>query len=116
MTSRVLDFGHEARDFGVSHPVFHETPPPVSHCRIGKVRRKWPDNVVHWEGDTSVQVEPSKVLAFAMEENLSDLVVLGLKNGEAYFAMSCDDADRALVLSLRFAFQMLKLMDQVEGR
>jgi hypothetical protein len=97
--------------------LFHGKAAPVSpHCRIGKVRRKWPDNVVHWEGDTSVQMEPAKLLAFAMEENLSDAVVLGLKNGEAYFAMSCDDADRALVLSLRFAFQLLKLMDQVEGR
>jgi hypothetical protein len=97
--------------------LFHGKAAPVSpHCRIGKVRRKWPDNVVHWEGDTSLQMEPAKLLAFAAEENLSDVIVLGLKNGEAYFAISCDETDRALVLSLRFAFQMLKLMDQVEGR
>ena len=69
------------------------------HARIGKVHLKGRENVVGAGIVTNLNIDPSRVLAAALEEGLSDVVVLGYNtDGNEYFASSIADGGTTLWL------------------
>lgn len=83
------------------------------HCRIGRVRQKGLDNVVALGIVTSLDMDPSRVLASALEEGLQSVAVLGYGNdGNEYFASSISDGADVLWLMARLS----KLLLETNGR
>ena len=69
------------------------------HARIGKVRLKGRENVVGLGVATSLDIEPARVLAAALEVGLSGVVVVAYDStGDEYFASSISDGGTTLWL------------------
>lgn len=57
------------------------------------------DNVIAFPGVTTLDIEPSKVLSSAIEQDLDSAIVIGRdKDGSLYFAASGGDAFETLWL------------------
>ena len=69
------------------------------NCRIGRVWPRKSDNVVPLSVMTSLDVEPSRILAAAMEHGMSQSIVIGYDtDGEFYFSSSAADGGTILWL------------------
>lgn len=56
-------------------------------------------DLVHWDGITTLDLPPERVLAQAAEANLDRVFVMGFdKEGEPYFGSSCADGGTMLWL------------------
>ena len=60
------------------------------------------DNVVNFGGITKLALRPERILGaaydYAVKDEFSDVVVLGWRNGEFYFAGSSPELGEALIL------------------
>lgn len=73
-------------------PLHANQGPRTWHCQIGRVKRKCWDNVLRVSVSTCLDVPPSRVLAGALEANMTKVVVAGYdEHGEEYFASSASD-------------------------
>ncbi len=88
------------------------------HSRIGMVRLKGRENIAHIGVATSLDVDPSRVLAAALEANLQTVVVIGYDpSGENYFASSVSDGGTVLWLAeqMKAALLSVRLPDRSQG-
>lgn len=80
--------------------------------RISRVRWKDADKGVRFSGTTTLDLDPTHVLAAALERGLTEVVVLGYDgDGDEYFASSKSDGGDVLWL---LAMAQKNLLDVVE--
>lgn len=60
------------------------------------------DNVIPFRGQTTVDMPPQGPLQAAIDHRLDQVFILGMKDGEAYFAGSTSDVGLALLLTEKF--------------
>lgn len=80
-------------------------------ARIGKVRRKGRENVVHAGIITRLDLSPSQVLARAAEHGLDAVVVIGRNADGEYFASSVADGGDVLWMIERCRKALLSTAD-----
>lgn len=84
----------------------------IWHARIGRVTMKngMGGNVVSAGIVTSLDVPPSRVLAGALDANLTDVVVMGYtQDGDQFFASSMSDGGTVLWLAEKMKVSLLSI-------
>jgi len=82
-------------------------------CRIGRVVVHKKNNVEYLDTVTRFDIEPSRILASALESGMSVAVVIGYDNdGQFYFSSSTADGGNALWL---MAIAKRKLLNTAEA-
>jgi len=90
-------------------------PDPTWHCRVGRVRLRQHENVVQLGTPSSINYDPAMILANALSDGMSSVVVLGYDlNNEDYFAASIADGGTVLWLMERAKQRLMEIATAIE--
>jgi len=96
-------------------PIFRGMEHHNWHARIGRVRLKARRNVETLGVMTPLDIDPSRVLACALDENMQGVVVIGYdSDGEEFFASSYADGSETIWLLERAKFRLMSIVDKIE--